>query len=169
MTFGAFRRAKVLAFLGVAMLGGSAALAQKAKSGTNPTKLLAIGTSAPDFKLPGVDGKDHSIADFKDAKLLVREDPRITISSADRRAWTAFQRQVAALATEFAPVADRARRAPATNAQTVDLKRQAQELLARISTLYGATARWTGRPTADQRSQLMYYQQMAKTLSSASL
>jgi photosystem II stability/assembly factor-like uncharacterized protein len=101
-------------------------------------------------------------------KLLVREDPRITISSADRRAWTAFQRQVAALATEFAPVADRARRAPATNAQTVDLKRQAQELLARISTLYGATARWTGRPTADQRSQLTYYQQMAKTLSSAS-
>lgn len=33
-------------------------------------KTLAIGDSAPDFKLPGVDGKDHSLSDFKDAKVL---------------------------------------------------------------------------------------------------
>jgi hypothetical protein len=99
-------------------------------------------------------------------RVVVRDDPRLTVSGADRAAWTAFQRQVAALATQFAPVADRARRATGTDARTVDVKRQAAELLARISTLYGASGRWTGRPTADQRTQLAYYQKMASTLGS---
>ena len=34
-------------------------------------KPLEIGAAAPDFTLPGVDGKDHSLADFKDARVLV--------------------------------------------------------------------------------------------------
>jgi len=101
-------------------------------------------------------------------QVVVREDPRVTVSVVDRRAWTTFQRQVAELATTFAPTADRARRATARDPQTSELKRQAGELLSRISTLYGATARWTGRPTADQRTQLAYYQKMANTLGAAS-
>jgi peroxiredoxin len=32
---------------------------------------LEIGQKAPDFKLPGTDGKDYSLADFKDARVLV--------------------------------------------------------------------------------------------------
>ena len=32
---------------------------------------LQIGAQAPDFNLPGVDGKKYSLANFKDAKLLV--------------------------------------------------------------------------------------------------
>ncbi len=32
---------------------------------------LQIGESAPDFKLPGVDGKDYSLSDFDDAEVLV--------------------------------------------------------------------------------------------------
>jgi peroxiredoxin len=32
---------------------------------------LDIGQSAPDFNLPATDGKDYSLANFKDAKLLV--------------------------------------------------------------------------------------------------
>ncbi len=32
---------------------------------------LQIGESAPDFRLPGVDGRDWSPADFSDAKILV--------------------------------------------------------------------------------------------------
>jgi peroxiredoxin len=32
---------------------------------------LQIGAKAPDFKLPGVDGKNYSLAEFKNAKLLV--------------------------------------------------------------------------------------------------
>ena len=34
-------------------------------------KPLAIGAKAPDFKLPGVDGKSYSLADFAPAKVLV--------------------------------------------------------------------------------------------------
>jgi peroxiredoxin len=33
-------------------------------------KPLAIGAAAPEFDLPGVDAKNHKLADFKDAKLL---------------------------------------------------------------------------------------------------
>jgi len=32
---------------------------------------LKLGDKAPDFNLPGVDGKNYSLANFKDAKLLV--------------------------------------------------------------------------------------------------
>src|SRR5947208_14426752 len=32
---------------------------------------LAIGAAAPDFKLPGVDGRDYALKDFADAKILV--------------------------------------------------------------------------------------------------
>lgn len=32
---------------------------------------LQIGSSAPDFKLPGVDGKDYTLASFKQAKFLI--------------------------------------------------------------------------------------------------
>jgi peroxiredoxin len=36
-----------------------------------PPKTLSIGTKAPDFRLPGVDGKTYTLADFADAKVLV--------------------------------------------------------------------------------------------------
>ena len=32
---------------------------------------LQLGEQAPDFSLPGVDGKTHSLAEFADAKLLI--------------------------------------------------------------------------------------------------
>lgn len=36
-----------------------------------PAATLSIGDAAPDFKLPGVDGKDYTLASFADAKLLL--------------------------------------------------------------------------------------------------
>src|SRR3954469_8690480 len=33
--------------------------------------MLAIGAPAPDFKLPGVDGKTYTLASFAEAKILV--------------------------------------------------------------------------------------------------
>jgi thiol-disulfide isomerase/thioredoxin len=46
------------------------ALAPAIARADDPTP-LAIGSPAPDFKLPGVDGRTYSLADFKDAKVLV--------------------------------------------------------------------------------------------------
>lgn len=34
-------------------------------------KALGLGASAPDFDLPGVDGKDHSLGSYKDKPVLV--------------------------------------------------------------------------------------------------
>jgi peroxiredoxin len=34
-------------------------------------RTLEVGATAPDFRLPGVDGKTYSLADFADAKVLV--------------------------------------------------------------------------------------------------
>ncbi len=36
-----------------------------------PIPTLALGAAAPDFKLPGVDGRDWSLTDFREAKALV--------------------------------------------------------------------------------------------------
>jgi peroxiredoxin len=36
-----------------------------------PLKTLAIGDPAPDFSLPGVDGKTYTLADFSSSKLLI--------------------------------------------------------------------------------------------------
>ena len=44
-------------------------ICDSAVSGEHPT--LAIGSPAPDFKLPGVDGKSYSLSSFKNAKILV--------------------------------------------------------------------------------------------------
>jgi peroxiredoxin len=41
-----------------------------AADGKPPPRTLEIGASAPDFDLPGVDGKRHKLADFAAAKVL---------------------------------------------------------------------------------------------------
>ena len=55
-------KSKLMAIV-VALLGSMA-------SAANPP-MLKIGEKAPDFNLPGVDGKNYSLKDFADAKLLV--------------------------------------------------------------------------------------------------
>lgn len=52
-----------------ALLLSLAPMAQAADGPAVPT--LPIGSSAPDFDLPGVDGRRYSLRDFADAKLLV--------------------------------------------------------------------------------------------------
>ena len=48
-----------------------AALSLTAFAADVKTETLAIGAAAPDFKLPGVDGRDWALADFAAAKVLV--------------------------------------------------------------------------------------------------
>jgi peroxiredoxin len=57
--------------LALAMPGGPApAPAPPIADDAHPTP-LAIGSPAPDFSLPSIDGKTYSLADFKDSKVLV--------------------------------------------------------------------------------------------------
>ena len=70
--------AAVVAF---ALIAPSARAADKAAAPTTQAKArsyppypkvigLKIGDAAPDFKLPGVDGKTHTLAEYKDARIL---------------------------------------------------------------------------------------------------
>lgn len=52
------------------VLGAVAAVLMAPAFGQEIPKTLEIGSPAPDFSLPGTDGKTHSLADFKDAKVL---------------------------------------------------------------------------------------------------
>jgi peroxiredoxin len=53
--------------------GGEKSFGKKTGGETTPADLreLKIGDAAPDFTLPGIDGKTHRLADYKDAKLLM--------------------------------------------------------------------------------------------------
>jgi peroxiredoxin len=48
----------------------AAVTSQIAAAAENP-KTLDIGSAAPDFTLPGVDGKNHSLKEYADARILV--------------------------------------------------------------------------------------------------
>ena len=51
--------------------GAEGPATQPARHKHEEVKPLAIGAAAPEFDLPGVDGKRYSLRDFKDAKVLV--------------------------------------------------------------------------------------------------
>ena len=57
---------KRLVLLFIATLAAGAAIAHARES--HPT--LAIGAPAPNFELPGVDGKIHRLSDYDSAKVL---------------------------------------------------------------------------------------------------
>jgi peroxiredoxin len=54
-------------FCAAACIGASA---QQTASADASHAEMAIGTAAPDFNLPGVDGKNHKLADYASAKVL---------------------------------------------------------------------------------------------------
>ena len=61
--------AGLAAVCGVALVTlGAAGLRAEDNDNAHPT--LALGASAPEFSLPGIDGKTHTLAEYKDAKVL---------------------------------------------------------------------------------------------------
>ena len=87
-----------------------------------------------------------------DRPLLVRDDPRVTLTVADRAAWYRATDSIARvysatheLSTAAAKISDE------------ELKKTIRELLERVGTLYNAVLRGGGPPTADQRSQMAYF------------
>jgi peroxiredoxin len=63
------RRMWIVAFLSVAVAVKFQGLTRAADAPAVPT--LAVGALAPDFDLPGVDGRRYSLKDFASSKLLV--------------------------------------------------------------------------------------------------
>src|ERR1700690_4363392 len=68
MRNGRFVYGLVVAVLCVATLGPLAARSLGDEGGPPP---LEIGASAPDFCLPGIDGKTHCLAEYASSKVLV--------------------------------------------------------------------------------------------------
>ena len=71
------RRTLLMALLVVAMSAVDLGRAQSQAPATGrgiqsdlEHPILSIGSQAPDFALPGVDGKNHKLADYKSAKIL---------------------------------------------------------------------------------------------------
>src|SRR5438445_9228065 len=60
-----------LAFIAVALLGMLTTLPAAEPKKAEVIHDLKIGDSAPDFRLPGIDGKTHTLAEYKKAKLLM--------------------------------------------------------------------------------------------------
>jgi photosystem II stability/assembly factor-like uncharacterized protein len=105
-----------------------------------------------------VNGRTH------EQKVDVRDDPRIDITPADRQMWHDSWMQVSTLIREFAPVNEKLQKSDGKDAATLDLKRQARELMSRLSGLYSDIGRVAARPTADQLSRLAFYREMAAKL-----
>lgn len=53
------------------LIGACLALVGGAFAADTPVETLGIGAGAPDFTLPGVDGRDWSLGDFKESPVLV--------------------------------------------------------------------------------------------------
>lgn len=65
--------------------------------GQQPHPILAIGSSAPDFDLPGVDGKNHKLSDYASSAVLV-----VVFNCNHCPIAQMYERRIAQLATEYA-------------------------------------------------------------------
>ncbi len=80
-----------------ALLALAGVLPPRASAAEGPAT-LAIGAAAPDFDLPGIDGKRHTLASFADAKALV-----IVFTANHCPTAQAYEGRIEALAAEFQP------------------------------------------------------------------
>jgi len=90
--------------------------------------------------------------------LVVRDDPRVTITAAERAAWHAASDSVARIYRDVVQLA--------TDANTADaeLKATIRELQDRVGSLYGNVTRNGVAPTADQRKQMAYFPTVLRNL-----
>jgi photosystem II stability/assembly factor-like uncharacterized protein len=98
--------------------------------------------------------------------IAVLEDPRIKIPAADHDAWHTAVDEVAEMIRRGAPINERLQKASG-GAELANLQRQWRELMARLTGLYGEIGRWTGRPNADQMSEMKFYGETLQRLMAA--
>ncbi|MES3032872.1 MAG: glycosyl hydrolase [Gemmatimonadota bacterium] len=94
----------------------------------------------------------------QDRALVVRDDPRVTITAAERAAWHRASDSVASIYRQVVQLSTAARDMDA------ELKATIRELQDRVGTLYGAVLRGGSAPTADQRRQMAYFPTVLATL-----
>jgi hypothetical protein len=98
--------------------------------------------------------------------IAVQDDPRIDVTPADRKQWVDTQTAIADLWKRVAGLNAAAGRGSAGAMSTAD-SRVAGDVEQRLSSLYTEVGHWTGRPTADQLSQLGYYRTIVERLEKA--
>jgi photosystem II stability/assembly factor-like uncharacterized protein len=86
--------------------------------------------------------------------LMVSDDPRVTVTGADRKLWTDL---LLRLGEQYNAAGLLVEAAQPTGGRSSEVYEGARELQRRIGTLYGAIAAWTGRPTADQEAQARHF------------
>ena len=94
-----------------------------------------------------------------DQKLQVKEDPRIEIAPADRKAWTDALLAVAEMYRGSVALRDQLGARGSS-----ELRDAARELQTRLATLYRQMSGSTGRPTADQQAQMVFYETALRAL-----
>ncbi len=82
---------RTLRHIALAALFSLAAYAQQAHP------ILAIGSAAPDFDLPGIDGKNHKLADYASSAVLV-----VVFNCNHCPIAQMYERRIAQLATDYA-------------------------------------------------------------------
>ena len=84
--------------------------------------------------------------------VIVHDDPRVTLTAAERSAWYRATDSIASVYRQTFTLGSDA--AKGTDAE---LKKTIRELQDRVGTLYNNVLRGGGPPTADQRAQMMYF------------
>lgn len=90
--------------------------------------------------------------------LTVRDDPRVTITLAERRAWHAASDTVAQLYRDVVTLAAQA------SSMDAELRATIGELQSRVGALYGNVMRNGTVPTTDQRRQMAYFPTVLRAL-----
>jgi hypothetical protein len=94
--------------------------------------------------------------------LQVREDPRLQVSPADRKAWTDALLSVADMYRAAVGLLERVNResVPPPN----DVRRISRELQSRLVTLYRDMSQSTATPTSDQQAQMLFFKSELESL-----
>ena len=87
-----------------------------------------------------------------DQPLVVRDDPRVTLTAAARAQW---HRATDSIAHVYRGVVTLG--ADAARSSDEELRKTIRELQDRVGSLYGTVLRGGGAPTADQRKQMAYF------------
>ena len=91
--------------------------------------------------------------------VIVRDDPRVTLSGIERVAWYRASDSVANVYRQTVQLS-----ADAAKSSDDELKKTIRELQDRVGSLYNAILRSGGPPTADQRAQMAYFPTILQTL-----